>query len=722
MSILSRYRIMPTFVSACRLLFAVLLLVIAPATAGATGCHALLIGISNYSLLDRQRPCFPDGQPIVVFLPIHCDQDVKSIAVALKTRFNFSDSDIKTITEANATRQNILNAFDELISETQPGDIVYIHYSGHGSQVADPTEPNGLDSTIVPIDYAISASGAGLTGLTEQSTHEISGKTIRAKLEELESKDHPKQVILSFDCCNSGLATRGAGAVNRGKTYAQISDMLSQHGAEPLPIPTAKVGAARTRGPSSTSVFDDLAHSNYVVFEACRSDEEDQEATANGTPIGPLSYCLSRAFETAEQGVSYRQIFDQVQAEFLADYPSQHPQLDGSNPGAGLFGDIPTSTPRSIPVAVSADKTKCVLLAGMFQDVTVGSLFAIYKKGSATFDATDKIATATVKTVSDTSSILSPIVPTDQGTFKLDDMSGAEAVELVHNFNGKAPLTVDAASIRQGAPTQADAILAAVRALKCATVTYPQGATPDVRLIATGANGQTATGLALARGGPAGAVYRQLDMSADIAAQVSADLQEISRYRTALTLAPPASSRADMINVDIKIVPAITQTDSDGFLHWKSDAPIPATGLKVGDIYTIQVRNSGSESAHVAILDMDSNAEVSLDWPPSNYTLQDNVVAAHSDWVRLWNIDLATNEPKLFKFDSPDDTEIFKAVATEGYVDLRLLGRGGRDASNPLSALLSGDLVSRSSSAVATAPAPATWSARSTTVHVAAAP
>jgi len=50
-------------------------------------------------------------------------------------------------------RHNILAAIDWLVSE--PGTCNFLHYSGHGGQVQDPTgaRPTGVLDTIVPYDF-----------------------------------------------------------------------------------------------------------------------------------------------------------------------------------------------------------------------------------------------------------------------------------------------------------------------------------------------------------------------------------------------------------------------------------------------------------------------------------------------------------------------------------------------------------------------------------------
>ena len=55
----------------------------------------------------------------------------------------------------NPTHDNILNAYRRLVAESQPGDAVYCHYSGHGGKLRDDDgdEKDGYDETLVPLDY-----------------------------------------------------------------------------------------------------------------------------------------------------------------------------------------------------------------------------------------------------------------------------------------------------------------------------------------------------------------------------------------------------------------------------------------------------------------------------------------------------------------------------------------------------------------------------------------
>ncbi|HIK12908.1 MAG TPA: caspase family protein [Oscillatoriaceae cyanobacterium M33_DOE_052] len=148
---------------------------------------ALLVGINQY-----QAPIYPPLQG--------CITDVELQRELLVYRFGFHPSDILTLTDAAATRSNILTAFEEhLIKQAKPGDVVVFHYSGHGSQVVDPEPiaPDGLNSTFVPVDVP--------QRLQEGIVEDIMGRTLFLLMSALNTEN----VTAVLDSCHSGGGTRG---------------------------------------------------------------------------------------------------------------------------------------------------------------------------------------------------------------------------------------------------------------------------------------------------------------------------------------------------------------------------------------------------------------------------------------------------------------------------------------------------------------------------------
>ena len=99
---------------------------------------ALLVGINQYPQIPPLKGCLTDVE-LQRELLIH--------------RFGFQPSDILSLTNKQATRQGIENAFVEhLVKQAKPGDVVIFHYSGYGSRVKTKRLLGGIENTLIPID------------------------------------------------------------------------------------------------------------------------------------------------------------------------------------------------------------------------------------------------------------------------------------------------------------------------------------------------------------------------------------------------------------------------------------------------------------------------------------------------------------------------------------------------------------------------------------------
>ena len=80
----------------------------------------------------------------------------------IKDIHGFKDENITLLLDdgqhTEPTRDNIMNAYKTLVAQSQPGDVCFCHYSGHGGKVRDDDgdEKDGYDETLVPLDYASS--------------------------------------------------------------------------------------------------------------------------------------------------------------------------------------------------------------------------------------------------------------------------------------------------------------------------------------------------------------------------------------------------------------------------------------------------------------------------------------------------------------------------------------------------------------------------------------
>ena len=92
------------------------------------------------------------------------------------------------------TRQNIMDGFVRLTQYSQPGDIVFVSFSGHGGRVVDVSgdEDDGYDESIIPVDF-----------------HE-NGQIIDDDILDIFVKRMKGGVFCTvvMDCCHSGKCTK----------------------------------------------------------------------------------------------------------------------------------------------------------------------------------------------------------------------------------------------------------------------------------------------------------------------------------------------------------------------------------------------------------------------------------------------------------------------------------------------------------------------------------
>ena len=141
---------------------------------------ALLVGINNYPSAPLRG----------------CVNDCLLMHKVLTEKYDFKNSDIKLLIDSDATKTNILNYLKWLVKNSQPGDILYFHFSGHGSQVivsdkTNTSESDGLDEIICPYDLNWNDP------LRDNDLNSI-----------IQKIPNGVNVLFVLDCCHSGTGLR----------------------------------------------------------------------------------------------------------------------------------------------------------------------------------------------------------------------------------------------------------------------------------------------------------------------------------------------------------------------------------------------------------------------------------------------------------------------------------------------------------------------------------
>src|SRR5690606_2133318 len=234
--------------------------------------------------------------------------DVPLIQQALTTQ-GFAAEDITVMTDAQATKAGIIDALTRLQSRAERGDIVVIHYSGHGQQIFDDNgdEIDGKDEAMVPYDAfaKYTADYAGQHHIRDDELGNIIAN-FRNKL----GKDG--QLLFIMDSCHSGSTTRGAKARGGQATFA--------------PPNWTPQEADKTKGSGlieRTRVTPEAAP--FVMISGASADELNYEYQG----CGSLSYAFSKAMTDLGSDFTFRQLFSSIAANMNVISPKQTPTIEG---------------------------------------------------------------------------------------------------------------------------------------------------------------------------------------------------------------------------------------------------------------------------------------------------------------------------------------------------------------------------------------------------------
>lgn len=232
---------------------------------------------------------------------INGDKDVPLVTSMLKSN---GFTDIKTLVNSQATKDNIIASLKSLISRTEKGDIVYIHFSGHGQRITDVNgdETDGWDESWIPYDAYKKYCAK------DRGERHLSDDEIAMYMTQLRSKIGKNGTIaVVVDACHSGDSTRGL------------------EGADSVVV----------RGVYSEFVIPDKAKNRvtqaketWLTLSACQDYQLNQEY--NG--FGKLTYIITnnwRRFRGHSDKAIYNIINETMQSRGYKGDVAQNPRLSG---------------------------------------------------------------------------------------------------------------------------------------------------------------------------------------------------------------------------------------------------------------------------------------------------------------------------------------------------------------------------------------------------------
>ncbi|CDP87106.1 MULTISPECIES: caspase family protein [Mycolicibacterium] len=259
---------------------------------------AVLIGVNRYRIPGNDlRGCVPD---------------VKNMAKLLQQQYEFDADDISVITDFKATKEAIETAVTGLIGGARRGDVLLLHYSGHGSNVPDDNgdESDDRDEILCPTDL--------------DWNDPLRDDWLRTVFDGLAAG---VSLTVITDSCHSGTVTRALEPPD--------APVIERYLPSPWDLAAVESGrglTGTTRGVRRHKPAADVVHVDIpeVLISGCRADQTSADAAIAGGFAGALTYNLVEAVTESRTPLSYRELHDQTCAKLKRGRYEQVPQLEGS--------------------------------------------------------------------------------------------------------------------------------------------------------------------------------------------------------------------------------------------------------------------------------------------------------------------------------------------------------------------------------------------------------
>lgn len=258
-------------------------------TIGAQTRRALLIGLGQ--------------QADPAWAKIHGDRDVALMKPFLQ-QAGFRS--IRTLVNRQATKAAIVEAFSQLAASCRTGDVVYVHFSGHGQQMTDREgdEKDRWDECWIPYDARMKYGQAddGRLHLTDDEVNRLL-QTIRNKV------GRTGKILVVVDACHSGDATRG----EEGEVFRGVNDRFT--------LPQEK--AVPFTGPNPEE---------WITLSACRDYQRNAEVKTKDGFFGKLTVAICDVLRSNGQSLSNGQFYDRIRSFFDSHRGSlpQTPVMSGT--------------------------------------------------------------------------------------------------------------------------------------------------------------------------------------------------------------------------------------------------------------------------------------------------------------------------------------------------------------------------------------------------------
>ena len=276
--------------------------------------YSLLVGIDRYAANSVRPISTLQG----------CANDINAIETYLQSQIagEWILRQPKKLINEQATRQAVIDGFQQYLTQADSDDVALFYYSGHGGQEKAPEEfrhlePDGLDETLVCYDSRTPGN------------NDLADKELRYLLAQVAEKN--PRIIVILDCCHSGSGTRNIPqGVRLAPEDTRERDLSSFIFAKDATFNNFLLTFDRV-DKKKTGLK--LPKGKHILLAACRDFQYAKEYRGDDDQTrGVFSYFLLKSLEQTNGSLSYLDLARNIEALIKGNVRDQVPQLEATNP------------------------------------------------------------------------------------------------------------------------------------------------------------------------------------------------------------------------------------------------------------------------------------------------------------------------------------------------------------------------------------------------------
>ncbi|MCF8237905.1 MAG: caspase family protein [Saprospiraceae bacterium] len=317
--------------------------------------HAALIGVGAYPAASG-------------WATLSSANDLELLSLTLQD-VGFQSKNIHTIQDEQATKRGIISFLNkEVAPKLHKGDLLLLHFSGHGQQAADDNgdESDQLDECWVPFD-----SPKNYQAGVNEGENLLRDDEIGSILDNLLKRVGPEgQLFISVDACHSGTSTRGMGT-------ARGTDVIM---ADPASVRTGLFGKHRSNPTPVPELVTSESRKNLIVLTSSSPTQLSQENIDSGQGFGVYTYQFCKCLRSIDPDATVNELFDEVKSRISGMGYDQRPTAEGDLETPLFGGRLKPPVPVYRIAKLRAPDT-VQLAVGSLKGIYPGSLMNIYPSG-----------------------------------------------------------------------------------------------------------------------------------------------------------------------------------------------------------------------------------------------------------------------------------------------------------------------------------------------------